>query len=210
MPLYSVFVTGRVIVEADDQISAKDKVVDLFDETLGYSIGGSTAEDVSDIPPEFIDDVYMTHTSISVNECYNVHKEHPNISIEHIPELIRCKQFTDKLLTIITTKSEYEPTPHYVYIFKNLDNERFKIGITNNVKRRYTNIKQGTGTDNIEMLYSLKCDGGHTVAKNIEYELLELFSKWIYKGEWVDIAEDKFLTLFNGYNNLNKLHWKKY
>ncbi len=210
MSLYSVFVTGSVIVEAEDHMSAKNKVVDLFDDTLAYSLGGSTAEDVSNIPAEFIDDIYNTHTNISVNECYNMHKGHPDIPIKHIPDLIKCKRFTREVLTIATTKSEFKPAPHYVYVFKNLDNNRFKIGITSNVNRRYANIKQGTGTNNIEMLYSLKCDGGHKVAKNIESELLKMFSEWVYKGEWVDITENKFLTLFNRYNNLNKLHWEKY
>lgn len=86
----------------------------------------------------------------------------------------------------------------YVYFLKvnNTDN-LYKIGFSTNPKRRLRDIQASMPYD-IQLL-SLKQD---LFALDVEQELLKKYSKYIIKGEWLKLEDDKVNKIINFLNQL--------
>jgi len=91
-----------------------------------------------------------------------------------------------------------------VYIIQTEDN-RIKIGISANTKRRFTSIENGTGLKIIKSVVTEKLDNSYI----IEQTLLQYFQEFRTKGEWLQNIEFNNIVVqlqkqINNYETLTK------
>jgi hypothetical protein len=77
---------------------------------------------------------------------------------------------------------------HYVYVILNQDSGLFKIGITNNLKERFRQLKNQSGA-NLHLLLSLGCERGYDERnKVLESWLHEQYKPKRVVGEWFKLT----------------------
>lgn len=94
----------------------------------------------------------------------------------------------------------------YIYIIKNPDNDRIKIGVSNNVEKRIATLETGAGTK-LDLIYkSLVCSN----AFNIERDVHKYFEEYRIFGEWFSVNENEVINFLEQQEYILKSEFAKY
>lgn len=88
---------------------------------------------------------------------------------------------------------EKEKNEMFYYIIKDLDNNRYKLGVTKNIKNRMINIKTNC-SKGIELILSEKIL--HAFKK--EADIKNKLKKYKHHGEWFELDDEiiQFITIY--------------
>lgn len=98
----------------------------------------------------------------------------------------KCMMNTDVSIKISDIKEEFNNRfgKSYLYIIQNEDNNYVKIGVTNNIDRRLTEL-QTASDSNLNIVYmSPKCDNAYELERRVH----DHFSAYRKNGEWFSIS----------------------
>jgi len=84
-----------------------------------------------------------------------------------------------------------------VYIIKNQNTKKYKIGITKNLKKRIKQFSTGN-PENIKIVYFIKTKH----YKSLEVHLHEIFKNYRIGGEWFNFSDEKLSEIENNFELL--------
>lgn len=88
----------------------------------------------------------------------------------------------------------------YVYLIEDIDNNRYKIGVTKNLKSRLKNLQTGN-SNQIKLIYSFETE----YPFRLEKMLHNRFNEFHYHNEWYDLDEESIKNFLNLCNELNNI-----
>jgi hypothetical protein len=88
----------------------------------------------------------------------------------------------------------------YVYLIEDIDNNRYKIGVTKNLKRRLKNLQTGN-SNQIKLIDSFETE----YPFRLETMLHNRFNSFHYYNEWYDLDEESIKNFSNLCNELNNI-----
>jgi len=94
----------------------------------------------------------------------------------------------------------------YIYVIKNPENDRVKIGVSNNVEKRLKTLETGAGTK-LDLVYqSIICSN----AFDIENTVHKHFQEYRVFGEWFEIDVNKVINYLEKQEYILKSEFLKY
>lgn len=94
----------------------------------------------------------------------------------------------------------------YIYVIKNPENDRIKIGVSNNVEKRLNTLETGAGTK-LDLVYkSVVCSN----AFDVENTVHKYFSEHRVFGEWFDVDVNKVVNYLEQQEYVLKSEFAKY
>jgi hypothetical protein len=86
----------------------------------------------------------------------------------------------------------------YVYCIQIKDFDLFKVGYSNNVKKRLVALQTAIPFD-LEIISLIRCQDSNN-ARRIEDIIHEYIAEYHYRGEWFKMPKEKILYVFKKHN----------
>ena len=104
----------------------------------------------------------------------------------------RVYYLTQKQLDIISTYSGRKSSCSHFYIAVNTENNRYKIGVSCNIKKRIACLNTQSGCD-VQPVFSCKSDNCRTIENNIKQK----YRDYNVKGEWYNFTDQQVEEIIN-------------